>query len=149
MSASPGEPAASYLTLEHGTPVVDAFGEPVGHLTRVLTTTGPFFDGLIVATHCGKRFVDAPEVRRIHADRVELSITRADCEAPGLSSPVPHVAAARFGRTQVTEADRREAIAALKQAYVDDLLTADELGDRFEAVYTAATLDELERLIPR
>jgi hypothetical protein len=31
---------------------------------------------------------------------------------------------------------------------VDDRLTADELGDRFEAAHEARTLDELQRLIP-
>ena len=142
----PGEPA-SYLTLERGTPVVDRFGAHVGHVERVLTLTGPFFDGLIVSTQAGSRFVDAPEVRRIESDVVELSITCADCEAPGLTSPVG-VAAARWGRTEITDDDRREAIEALKAAYVSDRLTAHELGDRFEEVYTAPTLEALERLIP-
>jgi len=54
---------ASYLTLEPGTPVVDRFGEAVGAVERVLTLTGPFFDGIIVKTRAGSRFVDAPEVR--------------------------------------------------------------------------------------
>lgn len=135
------------MTLESGTPVVDRFGEPVGHVERVLTLTGPFFDGLIVKTRAGSRFIDAPEVRKIRTDLVELSITCADCEATGLTSPVG-VPAARYGRTEMTEADRREAIEALKYSYVNDRLTAHELGDRFEAVYEAKTLDELDRLIP-
>jgi hypothetical protein len=126
-----GEPA-SYLTLERGAPVVDRFGAPVGRVERVLTLSGPFFDGLIVSTRAGSRFVDAPEVRRIQTNMVELSITCADCEAPGLTSPVG-VPAARWGRTESTETDRREAIEALKYAYVHDRLTAHELGDRFEA----------------
>ena len=100
------EPAASYLTLEPGTPVVDRFGAQVGKVERVLTKAAPFFHGLIVNTRVGSRFVDAPEVWRIHTDRVELAITCADCEAPGLTSPVgiPEV---RFGRTDVTDADTR------------------------------------------
>jgi hypothetical protein len=143
-----GEPA-SYLTLERGTPVVDRFGAPVGHVERVLTLSGsgPFFDGLVVSTRAGSRFVDAPEVRLIRSDVVELAITCADCEARGLTSPVG-VPAARWGRTEITDDDRREAIEALKYAYVQDRLTAHELGDRFEAVYDATTLDELQRLIP-
>ena len=120
----------------------------MGRVERVLTESGPFFDGLIVSTRAGRRFVDAPEVRRIRTDVVELSITCADCEAPGLTSPVG-VPAARWGRSEITDADRREAIEALKHAYVHDRLTADELGDRFEAVYTAKTLEELDRLIPQ
>ena len=77
---------------------------------------------------------------------VTLSITCADCEAPGLTSPVG-VPAARWGRTVITDADRREAIEALKYDYVQDRLTAHELGDRFEAVYDATSLDELEQLL--
>jgi hypothetical protein len=139
---------ASYLTLKPGTQVVDCFGAPVGHVERVLTLTGAFFDGLIVKTHAGSRFVDAPEVRRIRSDVVELSITCADCEAPGVTT-VDGVPAARWGRAELTSDDIREAVEALKRAYVDDRLTAHELGDRFEAAYEAATLDELQQLIPR
>ncbi|TML08684.1 MAG: DUF1707 domain-containing protein [Actinobacteria bacterium] len=138
---------ASYLTLQRGTPVVDRFGVPVGAVERVLTLTGPYFDGIIVRTEAGSRFVDAPEVRRIRGDVVELSITRGDCEAPGLTT-VDGVPEARWGRTEMTEDDIHDAIDALKRAYVDDLLDAHELGDRCEAAYEATTLDELQRLVP-
>jgi len=141
------EQPASYLTLERGTSVVDRFGAPVGKVERVLTLSGPFFDGLIVSTRAGSRFVDAPEVRRIRASVVELAITCADCEAPGITSPVG-VPAARSGRVEATDEDRRELIAALKAAYVDDRLTAHELGDRFEEAYERRTLDELQSLLP-
>jgi hypothetical protein len=142
----PHEPA-SYLTVERGTQVVDRFGAPVGRVERVLTLTGPFFDGLIVSTRAGSRFVDAPEVHRIYTDVVELSITCADCESPGLTT-VDGVPEAVWGRTQTTDDDVREAIEALKRAYVNDRLTAHELGDRCEAAYRATTLGELQRLMP-
>jgi hypothetical protein len=138
---------ASYLTLERGTAVVDRFGAPVGHVERVLTVTGSYFDGLVVKTPAGSRFVDAPEVRRITTDAVELSITCEDCQAPG-PTVVDGVPEARWGRTEPDNDDVREAIEALKRAYVDDHLTAHELGDRFEAAYEAKTLDELQQLIP-
>jgi hypothetical protein len=138
---------ASYLTIERGTPVVDRFGAPVGHVERVLTLTGSYFDGLLVDTRAGRRFVDAPEVHRITTEAVELSITCEDCEAPGLTT-VDGVPEARWDRTQLDDLDVRETIDALKRAYVDDRLTADELGDRFEAAYEATTLDELQSLIP-
>ena len=138
---------ASYLTLQRGTPVVDRFGTTVGSVERVLTLSGPFFDGLIVSTSVGSRFVDAPEVRRITSQKVDLSITCADCEAPGLTSPVG-VPAARWDRTEITEQDRREVTKALKNAYVQGLLDAHELGDRFEAMYGATTFTELDQLIP-
>jgi hypothetical protein len=60
---------ASYLTLARGTPVVDRFGAPVGKVERVLTINAEHFDGIIVKTRSGSRFVDAPEVRRIRAAR--------------------------------------------------------------------------------
>jgi hypothetical protein len=145
MDEQPGP--VSYLTLERGTAVVDRFGAKVGHVERVLTLTGPFFDGLIVSTRAGSRFVDAPEIRHISAGVVELTITCEDCEVPGPKSR-EGPPAARWGRVEVDEADRREAIDALKRAYVDDRLTAHELGDRFEAAYGALTLDELQALIP-
>jgi hypothetical protein len=138
---------ASYLTLERGTPVVDCFGAPVGRVERVLTLTGSYFDGLIVKTRAGSRFVDAPEVHRITTDAVELSITCEDCEAPGLTT-VDGVREARYGRRELDDADIREAIEALKRAYVADRLTAHELGDRFEAAYEAKTLEDLQQLIP-
>jgi hypothetical protein len=142
----PSEPA-SYLTLERGTPVFDRFGAPVGHVERVLTLTGPYFDGLIVSTRAGSRFVDAPEVHGIRTDRVDLSITCEDCEAPGITSSVG-VPTARWDRTTIDDADRREVIEALKAAYVADRLDAHGLADRFEAVYTAETFDDLQRLLP-
>ena len=138
---------ASYLTLQRGTQVVDRFGAPVGPVERVLTLSGPFFDGLVVSTRAGKRFVDAPEVRRIESDRVELSITCDDCEAPGLTTYVG-VPVARPPRNDIGDADRREAIDALKYADVHGRLTVEELGDRCEAVYTVTTPGELERLLP-
>ena len=84
--------AASFLTLQPGTPVVDRFGEPVGKVHRVLVLETGGFDGIVVATDAGTRFVDAPEVRRIYG--------------------MPE---ARYDRVDVTEADRDEAIECLKR----------------------------------
>ena len=138
---------ASFLTLQTGTTVVDRFGVPVGPVERVLIA-GDYFDGIIVGTPAGRRFVDAPEVRRIDTARVRLSIARADVEHPG----VPRVLGAhtaRSGRTDASEADRRAVIDGLKYAYVHDRLTTDDLAHRVEAAYTATTLDELEAILPK
>jgi hypothetical protein len=127
----------SYETLAPGTPVVDRFGAEVGAVVRVLTlNASPFFDGIVVSTSHGRRFVDAPEVGRMTTARVHLTNTRDD------------VLARRFAHTGVSDTDREEAIAALKQAYVADRLTADELGDRIERCYDCATLDELQAMVP-
>jgi hypothetical protein len=86
-------------------------------------------------------------VRRIESDEVKLSITAADCEATDHGTYL-NVRMARWGRTEITDADRREAIEALKSAYVADLLTAHELADRCENAYRAESLEELDRLLP-
>jgi Domain of unknown function (DUF1707) len=138
---------ASYLTLARGTPVVDRFGAPVGSVERVLTVGAEHFDGIVVKTRVGSRFVDAPEVRRIGTELVDLSITCSDCEAPGLTT-VNGLPQARWGRTEMTDDDVRETIDALKRAYVGDRLDAHQLGDRCEAAYEAKTLDELQQLVP-
>jgi hypothetical protein len=148
VSAGADEPiAASYLTLRRGTDVFDRFDAHVGRVKRVLTEAGDFFDGLIIETEAGARFVDAPEVARISPSRVELSIARSDVECPGPRG-VYGVTPARWGRRGVADDDRLEVVEALKAAYCADMLDADELGERVEAAYTVGTLEELERLLP-
>jgi hypothetical protein len=139
--------AASYLTLERGTAVFDRFDAHVGRVKRVLTEAGDFFDGLIIETDVGARFVDAPEVARITPGLVELSIARSDVECPGPRG-VYGVTPARWGRKHVTDDDRLEVVEALKAGYCADMLEADELGERVEAAYTVGTLEELQRLLP-
>ena len=137
---------SSYLTLKPGTPVVDRFGKRVGPVERVLLHTCESFDGIIVRTPVGKRFVDAPEVRRISEAVVALGIAASDVESP---HPNPNVGrdgvpSARWGRTDATEADRDAVIDSLKRAYVGDQLSTDELARRVEAAHGAGTLDELD-----
>ena len=53
----------------------------IGTVERVLVTDREdLFDGIVINTHDGARFVDAPEVRRIAERRVTLSITAAEAE---------------------------------------------------------------------
>ena len=137
----------SYLTLPRGTPVCDRFGAEVGVVDRVLTTDQPFFDGLIVDTPAGDRFVDAPEVRRLTTDLVHLAITVDDVHNPGGRRSHGEIEA-RIGRTEAPEGDRREAIDGLKRCYVQDQLSAQDLADRVEQAYEANTLDALEALLP-
>jgi hypothetical protein len=64
--------AISYKALRRGTPVHAADGSEVGKVRRVLDNTREnIFDGLVIETRSGPRFVDAPEVRRI----AELAVT--------------------------------------------------------------------------
>jgi hypothetical protein len=139
--------AASYLTLERGTAVHDRFGIPIGSVERVLVGPGTHFDGIIVRTPAGRRFVDAPEVRHISAGCVHLALTLGDVQYPG-EPRVLGAHTARWGRTEATEADRQALVDALKYAYVHDGLTTDELADRIGRAYAARTLDELETVLP-
>lgn len=67
-----------YLALPRGVPVVSADGVQVGTIARVLDNAREhIFDGIVVQTEDGRRFVDAPEVARIAERRVTLTIDAA------------------------------------------------------------------------
>jgi hypothetical protein len=68
-----------YQALARGVPVIASDGVTVGIVHRVLDNAREhIFDGIIVSTSEGRRFVDAPEVARITERRVTLTI---DAEA--------------------------------------------------------------------
>ena len=70
-----GDYAISYKVLEAGTPVLDRDGAEVGSVRDVLENAAEhIFDGLVLDTPAGQRFVDAPEVARITERRVTLTI---------------------------------------------------------------------------
>ena len=75
---STGEPA-SYLTLREGTPVLASDGEQIGVVAHVLADAdADIFDGIVIdARGGGHRFVDAPEVARIEARGVTLTVDAA------------------------------------------------------------------------
>ena len=74
--------AISYKVLERGTPVVDCDGGEVGVVRDVLENEAEhIFDGLVLDTPAGPRFVDAPEVRRIAERRVTLTLDAAGAAA--------------------------------------------------------------------
>jgi hypothetical protein len=67
--------AVSYKVLEPGTPVQASDGADVGTVREVLENKAEhIFDGLVIDTVGGQRFVDAPEVQRIAERRVTLAI---------------------------------------------------------------------------
>src|SRR5919206_1510646 len=68
-----------YQALPRGVPVHAADGPRVGTVHRVLDNAREhIFDGIVISTPDGRRFVDAPEVARIAERRVTLSITAAE-----------------------------------------------------------------------
>jgi hypothetical protein len=73
--------AISYKVLKSGTAVRSADGEVVGTVLRVLENDiEHIFDGIVIGTQHGERFVDAPEVARIAERAVTLTITAAEAE---------------------------------------------------------------------
>lgn len=78
--------AISYKALPRGTLVRGSDGAEVGRVRRVLDNTREnIFDGLVVETKAGMRFVDAPEVAHIAERAVTLTITAEEVAA--LSPP--------------------------------------------------------------
>ena len=139
----------SYLTLEPGAEVTDRFGCLVGELERVIVHDGGTFDGLVVQTAEGTRFVDAPEVRRITPDDVTLGVAVEDVLNPaGVTQRVYGiVAAGHEDRTLATEADRDAVIERLKQAYVEDTLSTEGLEQRVVVAHKARSLDDLDEAV--
>jgi hypothetical protein len=69
----------SYLALADGTEVRAADGSPVGTVEHVLQDDAlDFFDGLVVRTSSGRRFVEAGRITRITSSAVETSLTDDD-----------------------------------------------------------------------
>ena len=87
--------AISYDVLRRGTPVVDSEGAEVGTVREVLDNAREhIFDGIVISTRNGVRFIDAPEVARITERRVTLTIDAATVAAlPEHSSMPPAVGA--------------------------------------------------------
>jgi hypothetical protein len=70
--------AISYKVLARGTPVWTSDGTEIGTVRRVLENDREhIFDGIVIDTPSGRRFVDAPEIARIAERRVTLSIDAA------------------------------------------------------------------------
>ena len=131
----------SFFTLETGTPVVDRFGLPVGKVEDVLVAFGEYFDGIVVSTEDGDRFVDAPEVGRIGADRISLEVAVHDVLAadPDIA-PAPRT-------NEATDEDRAAVEAALTLGFVNDRLTVEELDRRTGLAQSAADLPALDALV--
>jgi hypothetical protein len=67
-----------YEVLRRGTPVVASDGVEVGRVRQALDNAREhIFDGIVLDTPQGRRFVDAPEVARIAVRRVTLTIDSA------------------------------------------------------------------------
>jgi hypothetical protein len=71
----PGRPIA-YEALAVGTAVHDREGKRIGSVKKVLEVEGEdVFDGLVIETHGGTRFIDASEIAHIAEHRVDLNLS--------------------------------------------------------------------------
>jgi hypothetical protein len=73
--------AISYKVLRRGTPVMSADGVQLGTVRRVQEAKREnIFDGIVIQTANGLRFVDAPEVTRIAERAVTLTFPAVEAE---------------------------------------------------------------------
>jgi hypothetical protein len=78
--------AISYEAAVRGTPVLSSSGQRIGTLEHVLEVPElDVFDGLVIATDGGLRFIDADRVGRI--TRSEIHCELSDDDAAGLPAP--------------------------------------------------------------
>jgi hypothetical protein len=84
--------AIGYKVLRRGTPVLSADGVELGTVRRVQDNAREhIFDGIVMDTRSGRRFVDAPEVARIYERGVVLTIGAE--EARNLPEPASSMGA--------------------------------------------------------
>jgi hypothetical protein len=80
------ETALSYQAAVPGTPVFTRSGKEIGTLEHVLEVPGlDLFDGIVVATDWGLRFIDADQIEMITIRNVRCRLD--DAEAAGLPPP--------------------------------------------------------------
>ena len=83
MSEGDDDHQIGYQALPRGVPVISSDGRELGTVHRVQDNAREhIFDGIVMRTSDGMRFVDAPEVARVTRRRVTLGIDAA--EAAGL-----------------------------------------------------------------
>ncbi len=76
------ETPIAYSALDTGIPVLAADGTEIGTVEHVLQdSTIDLFDGIVVKTSAGLRFVDADVVGRITTGAVHTTLTTADAGA--------------------------------------------------------------------
>jgi hypothetical protein len=78
--------AISYKAAVVGTPVLSTSGAQIGTLEHVLEIPDlDLFDGIVIATHAGLRFIDADQVREITHSHIQSSLD--DTQASQLPPP--------------------------------------------------------------
>jgi hypothetical protein len=100
-------PPGSYMTLSAGVPVYSRDGERLGEVEHVLAEPEKdIFDGIVFDASPlpgGHRFVDGPEVERIHERGVVLTLDAASAER--LPEPGPNPATMSAGPDDTVEGE--------------------------------------------
>ena len=105
----------SYMALARGTPVYASDGTPLGSVKRVMSVPEKdVFDGIVVRTPSGDRFVDGPEVGDLYENAVILKIDAEEATRlpdprgnPAVMAAGPDEAAEGAARFGVTRAAKR------------------------------------------
>ena len=85
-SAEDNDYAISYRAATRGTPVLSSSGQRIGKLEHVLEVESlDVFDGIVIATDAGLRFIDADRVGQIRLTEIRTSLD--DDEAAQLPPP--------------------------------------------------------------
>ncbi len=78
--------AISYQAASRGTPVLSSTGHQIGTLEHVLQVPDlDLFDGIVIATAAGLRFIDADRVQRITRSHIDCGLD--DGQAAALPAP--------------------------------------------------------------
>jgi hypothetical protein len=94
MTQEHDDDVVSYQAAVRDSPVVASNGATIGHLEHVLQVPElDVFDGIVIATHHGLRFIDADHVTRITRTRLRTDLSEAQAaKLPAPSGPpVYHV----------------------------------------------------------
>jgi uncharacterized protein YrrD len=98
----------SYLTLGEGMPVYSRDGQRLGEVEHVLAEPDKdIFDGIVFGHTGAHRFVDAPEVERIHERGVVLALDAAGAERLPEPSENPATMSASPDDTAEGELERK------------------------------------------
>lgn len=90
------------MEIDPGVDVISSDGQNVGALEHVLADEqSGIFDGVVIDTSAGHRFVDAPEVSGFRERAVLLGIPAA--EVPGLPEPSENPAVVQHGGEEDSE----------------------------------------------
>lgn len=142
---------ASYLTVARGDRVYDLYGWSVGRVVEPRVTEDELFDGLVIDFRGRHVFIDAPEVKAIHKQVVQLGVTSADVariaadrHAPPRWPGGPPYCTARGAADPAQHDDAVALMGALSRLYISDRLPLAGFERDLDRVLGARTCGDLD-----